>query len=70
MDNPVTSYSAGWKMEMHHTAAKLLNADFLMLDDPWGHLNANDMRGLRTGWRPSLAASSVPWMIARAWSAG
>ena len=24
MDNPVTSYSGGWKMEMHHTAAKLL----------------------------------------------
>ena len=30
MDNPVTSYSGGGKMEMHLTAAKLLNADVLM----------------------------------------
>ena len=31
-----------------------------MLGDPWGHLNVNDMSGLRTGWRPFLAALSVP----------
>ena len=60
MDNPVTSHSGGWKMKMQLTAAKLLNADVLMLDEPTGHSDVNDMRGLRTGWRPSLAASSVP----------
>ena len=37
MDNPVTSYSGGGKMEMHLTAAKLLNADVLMLGEPTGH---------------------------------
>ena len=45
---------------MQLTAAKLLNADVLMLDGPTGHSDMNDMSGLRTGWRPSLAASSVP----------
>ena len=60
MDNPVTSYSGDWKMRMQLTAAKLLNADVLMLDGPTGHSDMNDMSGLRTGWRPSLAASSVP----------
>ena len=31
MGNPVTSHSGGGKMKMHLTAAKLLNADVLML---------------------------------------
>ena len=60
MDNPVTSYSGGWKMRMPLTVAELLNADVLTLDGPTGHLDMNDMSGLRIGWRPSLAASSAP----------
>ena len=60
MDNHVTSYSGDCEMRRQLTAAKLLNADVLMLDGPTGHSDMNDMSGLRTGWRPSLAASSVP----------
>ena len=37
MDNHVTSYSGDCKMRMQLTAAKLLNADALMLDGPTGH---------------------------------
>ena len=44
---------------MQLTDAKLLNADALMLM-AYGHSDMNDMSALRTGWRPSLTASSVP----------
>ena len=44
---------------MQLTDAKPLNADALMLM-AYGHSDMNDMSGLRTGWRPSLTASSVP----------
>ena len=47
-------------MRTQLTAAKFLNADVLMLDGPTGHSGMNDTSGLRTGWRTSLAASSVP----------
>jgi elongation factor 3 len=46
MDNPVTSYSGGWKMKMQLAAAKLLNADVLMLDEPTGHLDVNNIKWL------------------------
>ena len=38
LDNPVTTYSGGWKMKMQLCAAKLVNADVLMLDEPTGHM--------------------------------
>merc|ERR550532_3130088 len=41
MDNPVTSYSGGWKMKMQLCAAQLVNADVLMLDEPTGHLDVD-----------------------------
>ena len=56
----MTSYSGGKKVWMQLTAAKLLNANVLMLAGPMGHSDMNDMSGLRTGWRTSLPASSVP----------
>merc|ERR1719230_1705031 len=34
LENPVTSYSGGWKMKMQLCAAQLMNADVLMLDEP------------------------------------
>ena len=37
LDNPVTTYSGGWKMKMQLCAAKLVNADVLVLDQPTGH---------------------------------
>jgi elongation factor 3 len=39
LENPVTSYSGGWKMKMQLCAAQLMNADVLMLDEPTGHLD-------------------------------
>ena len=45
MDNPVTSYSGDWRMKTQLTAAKLLNADVLMLNEPTGHSDVNDMSG-------------------------
>jgi ABC-type polysaccharide/polyol phosphate transport system ATPase subunit len=30
---PVTTYSGGWKVKMQLCAAKLINADLLMLDE-------------------------------------
>jgi elongation factor 3 len=43
MDNPVTSYSGGWKMKMQLCAAQLMNADVLMLDEPTGHLDVDNI---------------------------
>ena len=45
---------------MQLTAAKLLSADVLMLAGPSGHSDMDDMSGVRTCWRTSLLASSVP----------
>ena len=44
-DNPVTSYSGGWRMETQLTDAELPNADVLMLTEPTGHSDVNDMGG-------------------------
>merc|ERR1712056_114520 len=46
MDNPVTTYSGGWKMKMQLCAAKLMNADVLMLDEPTGHLDVDNIKWL------------------------
>merc|ERR1712134_201961 len=43
LENPVTSYSGGWKMKMQLCAAQLMNADVLMLDEPTGHLDVDNM---------------------------
>merc|ERR1719198_1389437 len=46
LENPVTSYSGGWKMKMQLCAAQLMNADVLMLDDPTGHLDVDNIAWL------------------------
>jgi elongation factor 3 len=58
MDNPVTSYSGGWKMKMQLTAAKLLNADVLMLDEPTGHLDVNNIKWLED-WLEAFPGSII-----------
>jgi len=58
MDNPVTSYSGGWKMKMQLTAAKLLNADVLMLDEPTGHLDVNNIKWLED-WLEAFSGSII-----------
>merc|ERR1719178_516330 len=46
LDLPVTSYSGGWKMKMQLCAAQLMNADVLMLDEPTGHLDVDNIAWL------------------------
>merc|ERR1711976_993985 len=45
LENPVTSYSGGWKMKMQLCAAQLMNADVLMLDDGFPILSVD-----KPGW--------------------
>merc|ERR1719353_2309927 len=56
MDNPVTSYSGGWKMQI--CAAQLMNADVLMLDEPTGHLDVDNIKWLED-WLESFPGSII-----------
>jgi elongation factor 3 len=58
MDNPVTTYSGGWKMKMQLCAAKLMNADVLMLDEPTGHLDVNNIKWLED-WLEAFPGSII-----------
>jgi len=58
LDNPVTSYSGGWKMKMQLCAAQLMNADVLMLDEPTGHLDVDNILWLE-GWLESFTGSII-----------
>merc|ERR1712032_1219643 len=58
LDNPVTSYSGGWKMKMQLCAAQLMNADVLMLDEPTGHLDVDNIRWLED-WLESFTGSII-----------
>ena len=43
----VTTYSGGWKMKMQLCAATLMNADILLLDEPTGHLDIDNIAWLK-----------------------
>jgi elongation factor 3 len=58
LENPVTSYSGGWKMKMQLCAAQLMNADVLMLDEPTGHLDVDNIRWLEE-WLESFTGSII-----------
>merc|ERR1712127_693133 len=58
LDLPVTSYSGGWKMKMQLCAAQLMNADVLMLDEPTGHLDVDNIKWLE-GWLESFPGSII-----------
>jgi len=58
MDNPVTTYSGGWKMKMQLCAAKLMNADVLMLDEPTGHLDVDNIKWLEE-WLQAFPGSII-----------
>jgi len=58
LENPVTSYSGGWKMKMQLCAAKLVNADVLMLDEPTGHLDVDNIKWLED-WLESFPGSII-----------
>lgn len=58
LDNPVTTYSGGWKMKMQLCAAQLMNADVLMLDEPTGHLDVDNVKWLED-WLESFTGSII-----------
>merc|ERR1739838_412080 len=58
LDNPVTTYSGGWKMKMQLCAAQLMNADVLMLDEPTGHLDVDNIKWLED-WLESFPGSII-----------
>merc|ERR1712113_1160507 len=58
LELPVTSYSGGWKMKMQLCAAQLMNADVLMLDEPTGHLDVNNIRWLED-WLEAFPGSII-----------
>merc|ERR1712110_504045 len=58
LENPVTSYSGGWKMKMQLCAAQLMNADVLMLDEPTGHLDVDNIAWLEN-WLESFPGSII-----------
>jgi len=58
LDLPVTSYSGGWKMKMQLCAAQLMNADVLMLDEPTGHLDVDNIKWLED-WLESFDGSII-----------
>merc|ERR1711972_955035 len=58
LELPVTSYSGGWKMKMQLCAAQLMNADVLMLDEPTGHLDVDNIKWLED-WLESFQGSII-----------
>lgn len=58
LEFPVTSYSGGWKMKMQLCAAQLMNADVLMLDEPTGHLDVDNIKWLED-WLESFTGSII-----------
>merc|ERR1712003_133781 len=58
LELPVTSYSGGWKMKMQLCAAQLMNADVLMLDEPTGHLDVDNIKWLED-WLESFSGSII-----------
>merc|ERR1712231_23955 len=48
----------GWKMKMQLCAAKLVNADVLMLDEPTGHLDVDNIKWLED-WLESFPGSII-----------
>merc|ERR1711959_27122 len=62
MNNPITTYSGGWKVKMQLACAALINADILMLDEPTGHLDVKNIQGMKdwlAGFKGSIIATST-----------
>merc|ERR1712232_1393324 len=58
LELPVTTHSGGWKMKMQLCAAQLMNADVLMLDEPTGHLDVDNIKWLED-WLESFSGSII-----------
>merc|ERR1711981_1052967 len=58
MNNPITTYSGGWKVKMQLACAQLINADILMIDDPTGHLDVKNIQWVKN-WLGGFAGSII-----------
>mmetsp|Transcript_136533 Transcript_136533/g.262272 ORF Transcript_136533/g.262272 Transcript_136533/m.262272 type:complete len:1404 (+) Transcript_136533:50-4261(+) len=58
LEDPVTTYSGGWKMKMQLCAAQLMQADVLMLDEPTGHLDVDNVLWLED-WLEEFPGSII-----------
>merc|ERR1719191_2213700 len=47
MNNPITTYSGGWKFKMQLACAQLINADILMVDNPTAHLDVKNIQWVK-----------------------
>merc|ERR1712078_342444 len=62
MNNPITTYSGGWKVKMQLACAQLVNADILMIDDPMGHMDVKNVEWVKNwlgGFPGSIIATSA-----------
>merc|ERR1719231_1499053 len=62
MNNPITTYSGGWKVKMQLACAQLVNADILMIDDPTGHMDVKNIQWVKNwlgGFPGSIIATSA-----------
>merc|ERR1719379_1721917 len=58
MNNPITTYSGGWKVKMQLACAQLINADILMIDDPTGHLDVKNIAWVKE-WLGNFPGSII-----------
>jgi len=58
MNNPITTYSGGWKVKMQLACAKLIEADILMIDDPTGHLDVKNIAWVKE-WLGNFPGSII-----------
>lgn len=58
MNNPITTYSGGWKVKMQLACAQLVNADILMIDDPTGHMDVKNVEWVKN-WLGNFPGSII-----------
>jgi len=58
MNNPITTYSGGWKVKMQLACAYLVNADILMIDDPTGHMDVKNVQWVKN-WLSNFNGSII-----------
>merc|ERR1712066_1201072 len=58
MNNPITTYSGGWKVKMQLACAQLIEADILMIDDPTGHLDVKNIQWVKN-WLGNFPGSII-----------
>jgi len=58
MNNPITTYSGGWKVKMQLACAYLVNADILMIDDPTGHMDVKNVQWVKN-WLKNFTGSII-----------